>query len=1047
MLSSYLKKIAKTTSQGDAREESYYGALSELIYAFSEDIGKRQIQVTVLPKKTEAGNPDFRIWDGKQHIIGYIEAKKPNENLEVIETSDQLKRYRSIFPNLILTDFYNFRFYRDGNLTDSVSIGRSFVAKKLQSIPALENEKQFLNLLEKFFSFSLPKVYTAETLASELAKRTRFLRDEVITIELEQEETGKGSIYGFYNAFKKYLIADLSEQSFADIYSQTITYGLFAARTRANSEFNRMLAFDLIPPTIGILRDVFHFISLGKVPLQMEVIIDDIAEVLQTADVNKILHQYFSKGKGEDPIVHFYETFLSVYDPEIREKRGVYYTPEPVVKYIVRTVHSLLKTRFNLIDGLASREVTLLDPAGGTLTFPAEAIKIAVNEFIDKYGDGGKDRFIKTHILKNYYSFELMMAPYTIGHIKIGFLLEELSYKLKEDDRFNLFLTNTLDMEDLSQTEIPGLESLSEESHLAGNIKKKEPILVIIGNPPYSGHSANRNEWTDKLLKENTDSALSYYYVDGKPLGEKNPKWLQDDYVKFLRFAQWKIHKAGQGIVGMITNHSYLNNPTFRGMRQSLINTFNEIYIIDLHGNALKKETAPDGSKDENVFDIRQGVAIAIFVKQRNKKGSKIFVSDLYGERESKYKRLNQAQFDKKNYTQIKPSSPYYFFKRENVEEIKEYLNWWSVNEIFPVNSVGIVTARDELTIKWSASEMWNTILQFYKMDSEMARITYNLGKDSQDWKISWAQDDLKESGPEGENICKILYRPFDIRFTYYTGKPSGFLCRPRREVMNNMLKSNLALISHKREELDINWGHALITDCLTEHGLLSSKTTSYHFPLYLYKQDKPKHKSSHILMLFEPKVPYAENERRPNLALVVFEKLQNTYKKKISPEMILFYVYAILYSNIYRKKYAEFLRVDFPRIPFTSNFSLFKKLADLGEELVELHLLNHKSLNKPVAKYRSHAGNHKITKPRWSEKDNRVYINEDSYLDGINSEVWNYFIGGYQVMNKYLKERKGKIMDEPEHYCKMATSISKTIEVQTQIDKIYPQVENNTIL
>ena len=402
MIKSYLKNIATTTAQGDAREESYYGHFSNFLSDFAQSIHKTKTQITTLPKKTEAGNPDFRVWDGKQHIVGYIEAKKPGENLDVIETKEQLKRYRSVFPNLILTDFYEFRLYRNGQLIDKVSIGRPFIAKKLQTIPPVENEEKFVALLEKYFSFSLPKSFSAENLAKELATRTRFLRDEVIAKELEEEEKEKGNIFGFYNAFKQYLVANLSQKDFADIYSQTITYGLFAARTRAAEEFNRKVAYDLIPQTIGILRDVFHFISFGKLPLQMEVIVDDIAEVLQAADVNKILDEYYKKRKGEDPIVHFYETFLNIYDPATREKRGVYYTPEPVVKYIVRSVHSLLKTHFNLKDGLASKEVTLLDPAGGTLTFPAEAIKLAVEEFTGKYGDAGKNKFIKNQFLKTF---------------------------------------------------------------------------------------------------------------------------------------------------------------------------------------------------------------------------------------------------------------------------------------------------------------------------------------------------------------------------------------------------------------------------------------------------------------------------------------------------------------------------------------------------------------------------------------------------------------------------------------------------------------------
>lgn len=1045
MIKDYLKNISKTTSQGDAREESYYGDLSIFLSDFAESIGKTKIQITTLPKKTEAGNPDFRIWDGMQHIVGYVEAKKPGENLDVIETTEQLKRYRSTFPNLILTNFYDFRLYRNGEAIDNVSIARQVIAKKLQTIPPLENEQKFLTLLDKFFSFSFPKLFSAESLAEELAKRTKFLRDEVISNELEEEEKGTGKIFGFYQAFKEYLVFNLSQKDFADIYSQTITYGLFAARTRANSEFNRKLAYDLIPQTIGILKDVFQFISLGNVPLQMEVIIDDIAEVLQAAEVNKILNEYYRKGKGEDPIVHFYETFLNIYDPGTREKRGVYYTPEPVVKYIVRAIHKLLKTNFDLNDGLASKEVTFLDPAAGTLTFPAEAIKIALEEQ-NKYGDAGKNNFIKNQILKNFYAFELMMAPYAIGHIKISFLLEELGYKMEDDDRFKLYLTNALDMEDLEQTQIPGLESLSKESHLAANVKKKEQILAILGNPPYSGHSANKNNWVNNLLKEDADGALSYYKVDGKPLGEKNPKWLQDDYVKFLRFAQWKIQKAGLGIVGMITNHSYLDNPTFRGMRQSLMNTFDEIYIIDLHGNSLKKETAPNGSKDENVFDIRQGVSIAVMVKTKNKKESKVYHRDIYGLREEKYKWLEKTLFNIKNYEIIKPESPWYFFNQTDTKKIEYYNKWLKVNEIFPVNSVGIVTARDDLTIKWKASEMFNTITTFSKMDIELARQGFDLGEDTRDWKISLAQEDLKKSGVAAENIKLISYRPFDERFTYYTGNSRGFHCMPRGDVMQHMLKENIGLTIGRQGQVvgsEDLWNLVFISENIIDLNLFY-RGGELLFPLYLYQSEQSKKKSHHVMMLFETSPEYGN--KKPNIAPVVFEKLEKIYKKKPSPEQILYYVYAVLYSNIYREKYAEFLKIDFPRIPFTNDFDLFKKLGKLGEELISLHLLKADSVYNPVIKYFGKGKNDKIGKVKYDEDEQKVYINDEKYFDKVTSEIWNYHIGGYQVMEKYLKDRKGRQMEDAGHYCRMATAIARTIEVQEKIDVLFEKVEKEVI-
>ena len=1045
MVREYLKKIAETTAQGDAREESYYSCLSDFLNDFAESINKKNIQITILPKKTEAGNPDFRIWDGKQHIVGYIEAKKPGERLDDIEESEQLLRYRSVFPNLILTDFYEYRLYRNGKLIDKVSIGRSFIAKKLQTIPPVENEDKFYLLLEKFFSFILPKVFTAASLAEELAKRTRFLKNEVISKELEEEEKGKGEIYGFYLAFKKFLVANLELHEFADIYSQTITYGLFAARTRANSEFNRKLAYDLIPNTIGILKNVFKFISFGSLSAQMEVIIDDISEVLQAADVNKILNEFYKNGKGEDPIVHFYETFLNEYDPETKEKRGVYYTPEPVVKYIIRAVHYLLKTQFKLNDGLASDEVTLLDPAGGTLTFPAEAIKIAVAEFENKFGNAGKELFIRNHILKKFYAFELMMAPYAIGHIKISFLLEELGYTMKEDERFKLFLTNTLDMEDLQQTEIPGLESLSTESHYAADIKKNEPILVIVGNPPYSGHSANKNEWTDKLLKENIDGAQGYYTVDGEVLNEKNPKWLQDDYVKFLRFAQWKIHKAGQGIVGMITNHSFLDNPTFRGMRQSLMNTFNEIYIMDLHGNSLKKETSPDGSKDENVFDIRQGVSIAIMFKKKNTKGCRVYHSDLYGVRKEKYNFLEKENFRKKDFEILNPQSQMYFFIKRDTSEIEYYNNWHKINEIFPVNSVGIVTARDEFAIALDKNKLEERISQFKNLNfsSDFFKSFYSL-KDTGGWKIDKARKELLKDENYNDYYYKILYRPFDIRTIYYC---QTIIERMRYDVMRHMLRDNLGIATVRQVKASLNWQHSLIADSLIESCYVSNKTSeiSYLFPLYLYPEDK--NKKSHInLMLFDESRRGATYKRKPNISQIVFNKLKDAYNKKPAPEEILYYVYAVMYSNIYREKFSEFLKIDFPRIPFTKDYALFEKLSSLGKELTELHLLKHRLLNNPIVKYRGKGDSDIIKKVCYNEEDKTVYINDDKYFDNVTPQMWNYFIGGYKVMEKYLKVRVGRQMDAPQHYTRLATSIALTIDIQKEIDILFPNIESSAI-
>jgi len=855
------------------------------------------------------------------------------------------------------------------------------------------------------------------------------LRDEVIAVEIEEDGTkGQKQIIGFYEAFKKYLIGTLTEKQFADLYAQTITYGLFAARTRANGEFNRRLAFDYIPNTIGILRDVFRFISLEDPPKSLQIIVEDIAELLHVTDVKKILHEYYSTGKGKDPIIHFYETFLSTYDPEIRERRGVYYTPEAVVGYIVRSIHSILKTNFGLSDGLASQEVKLLDPAGGTLTFPAAAIYLAAKEFTTKYGEGGLHHWIKNHILQDFYAFELMMAPYAIGHLKIGFILDELNYNLADDERFKLYLTNTLETEEIKQISIPGVSSLSEESHLAGKVKKEQPILVILGNPPYSGISSNVNDWTEKLLKEDIDGCQSYYKVDGEPLGEKNPKWLQDDYVKFLRFAQWKIQKSGFGIVGMITNHSYLDNPTFRGMRQSLMKTFDEIYILDLHGNSLKRETTPEGGKDENVFDIRQGVAITLFVKNREKKESLIYHTDLYGLRQKKYDWLDNNEFLKDNYVQIKPQSPYYFFVKRNTEKIRKYLKWQKINEIFPLNGVGMTTARDKFVIDFDKFKLENRIRLFKnsKFDDEELHNFFQINKKKgwdirKAWKMLQSLSDIELK----KYILPIAYRPFCHRYIFWH---DSIVWRTVRRVMRHMLEDNIAICFVRQYSGNATYSHFIVSEHMVDNrAFFSSKGIIQLAPLYLYPDEKNKSLFNHT-----------QTEKEPNITPLIFEKLSECYSKKSTPEEILYYIYGVFYSNIYRETYTEFLKIDFPRVPFTSDYDLFIEMGKLGKELTALHLLKSPELDSPIAKYQGSGNNDRIEKVTYKEDEQRIYINKEKYFEGVTPEIWNYHIGGYQVLHKYLKDRKNRMMDDAPRYCRIVTALYKTIEIQKQIDKIY---------
>ena len=1034
ILVTYLNDLQKIINRGDAREESFYHCLKDMIDAYAKLAKISKCEVGILPKTTEAGNPDFRVWDGKAHITGYIEAKKPETyNLDPISVSEQLKRYLATFPNLILTNFYEFRLYQHGSIVDSVTIASPINATQMQITPPVSHVDELATLLDRYFSFSLPAITDPKSLANALAKRTRFLRDEIITTQLAEEEMqGKKVLLSFWESFKTLLINNLTIEQFADLYAQTLTYGIFAARTRSEGEFNRELIYKYIPGTLGILKNIFKFISLEEPPKALAVLIDDIADILCNTDIQKILHRFYTEGKGRDPIVHFYETFLSEYDPKLREKRGVYYTPEPVVRYIVRSIHSLLKSHFAKDDGLASEDVTILDPAAGTLTFPAEAIKVAIEVHKGKYGSGSIHNLIKHHILPHFYAIELMMAPYTVGHLKISYLLAEHGYELSETERFKLYLSNTLEQDTPQQMSLPFANYISDECALANKVKHEDPILVIMGNPPYSGASENSNTWTESLLKTDLDGAQSYYTIDGKPLNEKNPKWLQDDYVKFLRFAQWKIHKAGKGIVGMITNHGYLDNPTFRGMRQSLMNTFDEIYVLDLHGNTKKKETSPDGSKDENVFDIQQGTAIILMIKvdTASRRMSKrqddvstiVHHHELFGLRQFKYDWLKDTEFQAESYQELTPTSPFYLFRPEAIGN-EHYLQWKSLPEIFPVNSVGIVTARDEIAIQDNPHNVLVSVQRLANCDINSAKIIYKLKSEAKEKAFLDIQRDLLASKMSESHIQPILYRPFDTKYTYYPREKNRLIERTRYEVMRHMLEENVGIVSVRQVKTSETWQHVLLSSTISESCYISNRTSeiSYVFPLYIYPEE---HKED----------IFASSEREFNIASDLLDRFSKQWQG-FQPEQLFYYVYAILHSNQYRERFAQYLRMDFPRIPFTEDYGIFRKLAEMGKELADIHLLKSPLLNNPIAKYQGSGSNDMVESIIYDEHNGTIQINPDKYFEGITPELWNYHIGGYQVLHKYLKDRKGKSLADPIHYCRIVAALKMTIDAKASID------------
>jgi type I restriction-modification system DNA methylase subunit len=1019
----YLGAVAQQYHRGDAREESYYDVLKQLWEELGSQLSSAHATLTVLPRQTEAGNPDMRVWSGQQHVTGYIEAKEPGvTNLDHVEVSEQLKRYRAAFPNVILTNFLEFRLYRFGQpMGQPATIGSLQALQAGMKVP-LQHEDQFRELVERFFDFQLPRAYTAQTLAVALADRTRYLQQQVLAQLLDDEDHKRGSeLVNLMAEFKQVLMSDLTSDTFADLYAQTITYGLFAARMRVTGTFTRQTAIDGIPATIGILRKLFKYISIGDTPERLRVIIDDIVDVLAVADTNVMFQEYDKKGR--DPIADFYETFLGEYDPAKRRQHGVYYTPQPVVSYIVRSVDQILRDSFGKPDGLADPSVTVLDPAAGTMTFPATAVRLAAETYKAKYGDGSLDSWIKGHVLCDFYAFELMMAPYAIGHLRMGTLLTELGYTMSPDDRFKLYLTNTLDVSTAEQSPIPGLSPLADESHMAEAVKTTQPVLVIMGNPPYSGTSSNKGAWISKLIDD-------YKQVDGKPLGEKNPKWLQDDYVKFIRFAQWKIDQAGEGVLGFITNHSYLDNPTFRGMRQSLMTSFDQLHVLNLHGNSLKKEKSPDGSKDENVFDIMQGVAILLAVKKKGlDKG--VWQSDLWGSRDAKYTVLGNGQMTQVAWQELMPRGDKYLFVPQDATLAAEYEQFPKLTDIFPVNVLGFQTHRDGLAVAYDAEMIENRVasLQDCTVEDALLRSRWHV-TDTATWKLAEARDTIRHRKDWRESTVRVLYRPFDWRWCLYD---QVVVDRPRRELLDHVVgHDNVCLLSSRQQAVP-GYRHCWIADVSPNDCVISttSREANQVFPLYLYEDIKDASQS--VISAGSA----CSDTRTPNIDSKLIAVLGRGYGITPSPEQTMAYVYAVLSSPSYRTRYAEFLKADFPRIPFTKDRGAFVKLAELGQQLIDLHLMRSPELDDPISRFCG-KGDGAVKKVEYDADRGRVSINSTQYFDGVTPDLWSYQIGGYQVLAKWLKDREGRFLTSADtiHYSRVVTALARTLSLQSNIEE-----------
>jgi|JI10StandDraft_1071094.scaffolds.fasta_scaffold41039_4 predicted helicase len=1095
-INEYLSAIKKLYTDGKATEHSYRPALKDLIEALDSTVS-----ATNEPKREKCGAPDY-IVTRKQIPVGYIEAKDVGVDLNKVEKGsdkdDQLERYLGQLENLILTDYLEFRFFRYGKKVHTVVLATVEKGKIVLKGDGSEAEQA----IREFLAFKGQTIKSAEQLAKMMAHKAQLMRNVIYRALVSEDKAEKSPLREQLEAFQKILIHDMDEKQFADMYSQTIAYGLFAARLHDDTleDFSRQEARDLVPKSNPFLRTLFDHILGANVDERIIWIVDALIDVFRACDIRALIES-FGKAKNAvhtDPMIHFYETFLAEYDPHLRKSRGVYYTPEPVVDFIVRAVDDILISEFDLPQGLADtskvtvevpvqgskgtqkksvHRVQILDPATGTGTFLARVVEQIHSKFEGQ--EGIWSNYVEEHLKPRVNGFEILMAPYAMCHLKLDILLQKTGYKPNgKNGRFHVYLTNALE-EAHPDTGTLWISELSKEASAANEVKRDTPVMVVLGNPPYSGISTNKGEWITKLIED-------YKYVAGVHFGEKK-HWLQDDYVKFIRYGEHFIEKNGSGILAFINNHSFIDNPTFRGMRWHLLKTFDKIYVLDLHGNSKKKERTPDGSNDENVFDIQQGVAIILLVKTGKKKKDvlgNVHRLDLWGEREKKNSILIKRALGSTKFERIKPDAPFFFFSGISIEGRTEYDAGINLQLLFPEMTIGFVTARDSINVGFTEKELMQNINFIVTETEAEIRNKFSLGdKDARDWTVPTAKKDAI-ANIQIVRPTTCAYRPFDNRMTFYTGNSRGLYASPQRKIMQHLLnRNNIALTLTRTIEGDRQFADAFLFNNIVQLHSLSIKEVNSLAPLYLYSESKPtdmfgaspptplhnvergaKARGSKGKDTLSPPLHVMERgpggevpNLNPEIVAAIAGKIALKFEddgasaalsdrrkrptKTFAPIDLLDYIYGVLHSPNYREKYKEFLKIDFPRVPYPTSAKEFWAFAELGGELRALHLMESPKLTKPITKFSVSGSNEveKISFEPTAKGLGKVFINKDQFFDNVPEVAWSFYIGGYQPAQKWLKDRKGRTLttDDVMHYQKIIVALTETARVMGEIEKV----------
>lgn len=1061
----YIADIVEQFSSGHAKEHAYRPALKTLMNAFEDIVAVND------PKRSEHGNPDFIfLKKSNQKIIrGYAEAKDIDVSLDKTEKTNQMERYGG-YANLFLTDYLEFRFFKNGEKYKTISLGHVYQGE-LKFLA--QNSEELAREIEAFLELPPEKIKSGRRLAEIMGGKARRIRDNVAHYLLDQSEKND-ELENMYKMMRELLVHDLSREKFADMYAQTLVYGLFVARygDKSPENFDRSEARDLVPKSNPFLRHFFDHIVGPNFDTRLGYIVDELCEVFSVSDVQDIVHKHLriadTTTDAKDPIIHFYEDFLNEYDPAERKRMGAYYTPIPVVRFIVRQVDKILKEEFGITKGLADsstfkrtvdmgqeidyikkqstgrevksksrfiekdfHRVQILDPAVGTATFLNETIKYIHEEF--KGQEGRWPAYVKDNLIKRLHGFELMMAPYTIAHLKLGMTLRETGVD-DLDERLGVYLTNTLEEGIPMQPDLFSFglaEAVSDESSHAAEIKSERPIMVVMGNPPYSVSSNNKSEYINNLLKDYK-----------KDLNERNIQPLSDDYIKFIRFAEDMISKNGEGVVAMITNNSYLDGSIHRQMRKNLLETFNKIYVVDLHGNSKKKETARDGSKDENVFDIMQGVSIVLMVKTKQVNSGKfaiVYHDEFLGLRKDKFKSLLEFQSPE---NRIETQAPNYFFVPKDFKYQDKYNTFIPLDKLFRVKSTGVTTHRDSFVIGFTDEEVQNKIKGFFNSDDCMGYLD-NLNVNT----TGWEPEKIHSNEYIKDNVAPISYKPFDIRKIYYS---DDFVTRSRRKTMHHMLQDNIGIVTCRSQNYQTI---ASMSNAIVDTRYYSAPGSigrDYVFPLYLYHDDGTRTANfdqTQLNVLLSDLGPHYYVDSKEDLPGPVDDLV-------ITAVEVMDYVYAVLHSPKFRETYKEFLKIDFPRVPKPTDIAEFFRLVKLGRELRELHLMKSSTIDGYSTTF-SIAGSDTVEKVTFisdatssvsddthasssaSDTTGSVCINGTQYFGNVPETAWNFYIGGYQPAQKWLKDRKGRKLssEDIDHYQRIIKILLETDRIMKEID------------